>query len=309
MTDSKTYIKEGLKIIKMLIDEGNLASALNSCEELLKVDPYDKEIHSLLKKIEEKIIKKNTEKADRDIATTMHLWDEKKFDELMAVYAELIKFVPDHARLKSLIEKLSSAIGKEQRGQRADFIKRSLTAIENLISGKRFGDAIQALNELLGIDPLNSRAKSFFADAKRGLIEQRLRENAGVLESADSDRVIDFLNTLKSIDPEYQKVKSLMASALARASEQKLLERKIYINESIERMKKLFNEREYEKSAQACEEILRIDPKNLNGRAYMAKAISTIKREIDEGAVKRMKDAALTLAPEFAKNHAAFARV
>ena len=65
--DILAYFEEGMKAIKDLMKKGELQKAYLSCQELLKIDPYNKELLNLQKKIEEKILDTNTEKVKVEI--------------------------------------------------------------------------------------------------------------------------------------------------------------------------------------------------------------------------------------------------
>lgn len=307
--DPQTYIEQGLKIVKNLADKGDLAGAMNACQELLKVNPYDKSVHKYLEEIQEKILKENEKKVDADIESTMHLWKEGRFDELMQIYSKLYQYAPNHGRLKKLIEKLQEKTTETQKTSRQDFLAKALQAIKDLIKDSRFGDAIQACNELFSLDPLNSEGKELLLEAKNKLIDQKLKENARVVEGADFERALEFYNTLLAINPDNEKVKRLAETAKSHLGGQKELAGKIHFNESVDRMKQLFDAKEYEKVLQACEEILRIEPGNLTAKIFMQKASATIDEEIESKIIDKLKGAGAEAEQEYKKKKEGFVKV
>ena len=309
MVDPEQYITQGLKIVEALTAQGNLQSALSACEELLKINPYHRKVQKKLDEIQNAIVRKNEEKVDSDIAATMHLWKEGRLEELRRIYGRLFQFAPDHGKLRGLIEKLNAQLMQKQSRERGDFISSALAAIKKLLDEKRFGDTIQACNELLGVDPLNERAGELLAQAKKLLVEQKLQENQRVIEGADFQRAIELYQTLLSIDSKNEAVKRLMLTAQTHLASQNVLSSKIHLNESIERMKQLFKNAEYEKVLQMCEEIDRLNPGNFTARTFKKKARATIEREINEKTVEILKKNLAEKKAEFAKNPGAFAKI
>ncbi|MEK7171604.1 MAG: hypothetical protein AAB739_01715 [Patescibacteria group bacterium] len=307
--DPQTYIEQGLKIVKNLVSKGDLAGAMNACQELLKVNPYDKSVHKYLEKIQELIIKENEKKVDADIESTMHLWKEGKFDELMGIYEKLYQYAPNHSRLIKLIQKLQEKMAEGQKESQQDFLKKALSAIKGVINNGQFGDAIQACNEFLSLDPLNKEGKELLLDAKNRLIDQKLKENARVVEGADFERAFQFYDTLLAINPENEKVKKLQEAAASHLGGQKELAGKIHFNESIDRMKQLFDAKEYEKVLETCEEILRIDAGNMTAKIFMQKAVATIDDEIESKIVKKLHEAGAETELEYKKNAEGFVKV
>ena len=83
-----------------------------------------------------------------------------------------------------------------------------------------------------------------------------------------------------------KKLKSFKEAVASHLGGQKELAGKIHFNESIDRMKQLFDAKEYEKVLEACEEILRIDAGNMTAKIFMQKAGATIDDEIESKIVK-----------------------
>lgn len=309
MVDPSQYIKEGLSIVDKLVAEGNFQAALQSCQELSKVNPYDRRIQKKLKKIEEQIIHSNQIKVDRDIDATMHLWKEKKYEELLHIYNRLMQYAPHYKRLRGLIEKAQSELLKTQTQAQQEFERKAFAAIESLINEKKWADAIQACNEFLHLLPLHKTVQAYLGKAKEGLIEQKLEENEYVMHTADFEKAVEFYKSLLAIDPNNRRVQKLILNAEGHWAEQKLLAERIHLNESMNRMKDLFRHTEYEKVMQACEEILRLDPKNFTAKLFREKAKSAITREIDQAVVKKLFEVWDALAPEYKKNPEGFTRV
>ena len=309
MLNPDRYIKESLKVVQQLMHDGNFSAALKACEELVRVNPYNKNVTKCIKEIEEAILRDNEKKVDRDIDSTMHLWEEKRYDDLMKIYTKLYQFAPQHARLKSLIEKLMKTLGTAQQDNRRDYIERALKAIDQLMSEKRFGDCLQACSELLALDPFNSKAHELQTLAQNGLIELKLSQNSHISESANFDRMLEFYESLTSINAQNSKVKKLIVQAKSRVAEQHVLAAKIALNESIARMKELFKAEEYEKVIQSCEEIDRLDPGNFAARVFHKKAEATMDAESDILEGKQLKEQILLLSEEYTKQPASFVKL
>lgn len=309
MVDVEQYIKDGLKIVKTLISQGDLPSALRACQELLKVNPYHRKVQKYLKEIEERIVEQNKKKVEADIDSTMHLWKEERFDDLMKIYTRLYQYAPHNTRLQKLIVKLNETLSEQQKNVRASVVHESLAKIGAFVNEQKFGDAIGTANELLRVDPLNSEAAAYLKKAKAGLIEQKLKDNRRIIDSADFERQLEFFGSLLAIDPEYKEVKRLALRARSHLAEQKLIAEKIHLNESVARMKELFNKAEYEMVLQSCEEIERLDPGNFTAQVFRKKAKRTMKAEIDVLAVKWLKEKGKEMEEEYMKNPKGFVRI
>lgn len=309
MINIELYIKQGLQVIKDLIKKGDLSNALHACQELLKVNPYHIKVQKYLEEIEKLIVKTNIKKVDTDIDATMHLWKEEKYNDLLNIYTKLYQYAPNYGRLVSLIEKAYKKLESGQKEQRSAFIKNAIKIIDELISKENFGDAIQACNELIAYDPLNEKAKQYLLEAKNKLIEKKLAENQHLLDSADFDRLNELYDSLLAINPENQKIKSRQQQLKASIAEKNLLAEKIHLNESIVRMKELFNKAEYEKALQACEEIDRLDPGNFSAKVFKKKAKQSIDEESDMQILKKIKENLVTLKQEYQKSPQTFVKI
>lgn len=307
--DAQKYIKDGLKIVDNLIKQGNLQAALNTCQELLKVNPYDSDVQGYLKIVQEKIIADNRRRVDADIDATMDLWKEGRYSELVDIYNRLYAYAPGYNRLVSMMAKLDAKISKQQKNQKENLAEKFVDALKKLEDEKRFADMIQACNEMLSMDPMNVSATEYLKRAKGLLVEQKLRENQRVLESADFERTMSFLNSLLTIDPENETVKKLKGQTQMQLSEQKGVSARMDINEGITRMKDLFDHSEYEKVLQACEEINNIDPGNFTAKVFKTKAQDLLHSESNKLIVKKLKEAWAALAPEYKQNPGAFVRI
>ncbi len=309
MIDPETYISEGLKIVKALFDQGNLQAALGSCQELLKVNPYHRKVQKYLKNIEETIVEKNMEKVDSDIDQTMHLWKEGRYEDLMKIYSRLYQYAPNHKRLREFIAKLNQMFAKQQKNEMQTKAETMLRDISAQLEQKQFGNAIQACNELIRVDPLNAQAAVYLSKAKNELIEQKISENERIVDGGDFERALEFFDTLLAIDPENEKVKKLALRAKEHLAHQKAVAAKIHLNESIVRMKEFFKTAEYEKAIQACAEIDQLDPGNFTARIFRKKSEKTMRMESDAMIAKTLKETWTAMAPEISKNPEGFVKI
>ncbi|MFA6521127.1 MAG: hypothetical protein WCT53_01955 [Candidatus Gracilibacteria bacterium] len=309
MADLQKYIKDGLKIVDNLIKQGNLQAALNTCQELLKVNPYDSDVQSYFQIVQEKIIKDNRKKVDADIDATMDLWKEGRYAELAQIYDRLYAYAPGYDRLIGMMAKLEAKISKLQKTQKENLSGDFVAALKKLEDEKRFADMIQACNEMLSMDPKNEAATEYLKRGKRLLVEQKISDNPRIVEGADFERSMSFFNSLLAIDPENETVKKLKAETQGHLSEQKGVSARMDINESVTRMKDLFDHSEYEKVLQACEEIDNIDPGNFTAKIFKTKAQDLLHSESNKLIVKKLKEACAALTPEYKQNPGAFVRI
>lgn len=309
MVDPEKYIKDGLVIAKKLMKEGSLQTAYSACQELLKVNPYHKKIISLAEEIQECIVEANKKKVDSDIDATMHLWDEKRYDELQRIYVRLYQFAPTFKRLQKLIQKLNQYVSDDQKSQRSEFLKKALSAIRDLHDKGEFTDAMQACNELLSLDPMNDDARDALAKARKALVTKKLQENERITDSADFERQLEFYESLLAIDPGNASIARLASNAKAGLSERKVLAAKVELNLSIARMKVLFDHAEYEKVLQACDEIEQMSPRNFSALLFRKKTKNAIDEEIERQSVAKLRETWKNMLPEYQKNPEVYLRV
>ncbi len=309
MVDPELYISQGLKIIKTLVEQGNFQSALQGCQELLKVNPYHRKVQKYLKNIEEELCAQNIKKVDKDLDATMHLWQEGRYDDLLKIYTKLYQYTPQYKRLRGLIEKLNTTMSQQQSNQRTDFIKQAVAAISGLMNESRYAEAIQASTELLSVDPVNEDAEKVLKKAKTAIIDQKLTENERIIDGADFERASDFYRSLIAIDPSHARAKSLLQQVQAHMAEQKMIAEKIHLNESVMRMKELFKSGEYEKVLQACEEIRRLDPGNFTAKVFYRRATKTMNEEIEILALKKVRELNTVLQTEYGKSPSSFVKI
>ncbi|MEK9132102.1 MAG: hypothetical protein AAB606_00105 [Patescibacteria group bacterium] len=309
MQTPEQYIKEGLKIVEDLVKQHNLQAALNVCQELLKVNPYDKTLHDYLQKVQDLIIEDNERRVNADLDATMHLWDEAKYDELAKIYEKLAAYAPNHKRLRSLMMKLASKVEKQRSRQKESFIENFEEALAKLRMDERYPDMIQACNEVLSMDPLNEKAKRHLKEAKEALVDKNLRENNRLIEGSDFERALEFLNTLLSIDPENARVKQLQTQIKSHLSQRSEVSQRMDLNESILRMNDLFDKSEFEKVVEVCNEIENLSPGNFTAKVFKGKAEKIMQKESNRLIVKQLKETWAAMKPDYKKNKAAYVRV
>lgn len=309
MVDPEQYIAQGTALIDRFMEEKNFQAAFQACQELLKVNPYHRKLQKYLGKIQDRIVEENEKKVDADIAATMHLWKEKRYDDLQKIYIKLYQFAPNHGHLKNLIQRLSESLDDRAKQLKEERIRNFLEPARAALQKGEAGSALSNCLEVLKIDPLHKEALRLARNAREAIIEQKLRENERVLEGADFERKIELGNSLLSIDPVNEKVRRIIQQANAHLAQQRVLAEKIHLNESIARMKELFKTAEYEKVIQACEEIDRQDPGNFTAKAFKKKAQKTMAAETEVLVVRTLTEAWKTLEPEYAKNPGAFVKI
>jgi len=304
MSEADIYIKKGLNIIKGYLNSNNLAAALKGCQELYSINPYDDGVRSMYKKVQALVLEDNSRRVDQDIASTMPLWNEKKFAELGVIYKKLSAFAPTHAHLKEMILKLNIAMQHEQEGQRLAFIDKAVSAIHELIKQKKYRDAVGGSRELVKLAPLNSTAIALLKRTTKALIDDELEKNQRIVEGGDFDRSVEFLRSLLSIDSENSKLISLQKRALSHLNDQNKVSGKIAINESEQRLKDLYKSAEYEKVVQACNEIFLAEPGNIAAKIYKSKAERSLESESSKIILNKMlsKDYKSSIAEEMSIN-------
>lgn len=309
MTDITSYISEGIKAVKKLLREDDFFNANLGCQELLKVAPYDRKLLKLMTKIEKKILGQNLKIVKKEIKKTWRLWDEKRYSELLQIYQRLYEYAPQYEKLHDLMEKAEEALGQEEKENRRLFIKQTFEAIEKMYREDRWGEVIQACKELLVIDPRNSDVKNLLAKAREKLVEWRLQNEERLVDSAEFERQIAFFNELLGVDPHAEKVKKMLIEARGKLQEKQNIEAKILSNEGEKRIKELFDNQEYEKVLQSCEELKIVDLKNFIANLYEKKARAAMDDEIEQKVFKLIVEGFSKLREEYQRNKVGFMKI
>lgn len=307
--DILAYFEEGIRAIHDLIKKGDFQKAYLSCQELLKIDPYNQEVSGLLEKIQKQILDSNLQKVKEEIDKAEHLWGEGKYEELVQIYSKLLEYAPQYEKLYKLIEKANQKMGKQETDRRSVFIAQALSAIEKAFREKRYGEAILGANELLTIDPQNKRALEISKRAREEIIDQKLKENEKIVDSGEYARAVELYESLLQIDPDSEKVKRLYMDAQQHLLGKKQTEEKILVNEGVKRLKELFDAQEYEKVVEAADGILQLDSRNITAKIYRQRAEETMEKEIDLAVLKKIQGNIPALREEYQKNQAAFIRI
>lgn len=296
-------------MVKRLISEGDLLNANLTCQELVKVDPYNKKLLKLFRKIENKILDQNEKIVKKEIDRTWNLWDEKRYDELLRIYQRLYEYAPQYEELHQLIDKAEKALGTEELKKRKEFIQQAFLAIKDMFDQSRYGEVVRACEEFLIVDPRNEKARDIQKRAKEKLVDAKLKENERIVDSGEYERQLELYGELLKIDPRSSRVKKLQMDALQKLSEKKKIDMRMTVNEGMKRIKNLFVAQEYEKVLQACEDVMTWDKDNLIAKIYRKKAESAIEDETDSRALKIIQEGFGKLREEYEKNKAAFVRI
>lgn len=309
MLDPDTYVKEGLKAVDQLVDRGDLVTALKACEELLRVNPYHNGAQSMLSNIHVRIEKQNEEMVDRDIQSTMKLWDEHRYDDLRVIYGKLLKFSPNHKKLLSLVSKLNETVTDEVKKAHRELKEKARTAIESLITEQKFDDVLQACSELGEYFPGDGEAEKMIKKFRYAVIDGKLEQNKLLTNTSDFMAAEAFYSSLLQIEPTHKRVQDLLSETREHGTKARMLDAKIHLAESIERMKKMWNTHEYEKVSQACDEILQQDSSNFTAKLYKNKAASILSKESDELEQKQLSEHWAKLSEEYKQDKSKFVKI
>ncbi len=306
MLDPDTYVAQGLKAVDQLVDSGDLITALKACEELLRVNPYHHGAQSTLSNIHVKIEKQNEDLVDHDIQNTMKLWDEHRYDDLRVIYGKLLKFSPNHKKLLSLVSKLNETFTEEVKKAHKELKDKARTAIESLIKDQKYDDALLACTELSEYFPQDAEAENMIKKMRYSVIDAKLEENKLLSNTADFMAAEAFYESLLKIEPSHKRVNTLLSETREHDTKSRILDSKIHLNESIERMKKLWNTHEYEKVDQACDEILQQDARNFTAKIYKKKSASILANESDVLEQKQLAEQWQKMSEEYNKDRTQF---
>lgn len=214
--ESSSRLLQLVNEAERLLEQGELAGALKSIEEALKLSPTDERALGLRARIE---LEQQNERASREAFATGH--KAFKTGELTVAESELKKALqldPKNARASSLLE-----IIHEDRSTRAKSfdLKEAIWDAENKLHAGDAAGAVERLNKLSADYPQNDEVRRLLETAQKQAAEQRERQGrewldgqmkmAGQLvESKDFDQATRVLAGVKNRFPNEPQVQQML---------------------------------------------------------------------------------------------------
>lgn len=274
---------EQLNTIKEQIQSGKFTESFRELTILLNDNPNDKEITKLYEKVKAKIYSSNVEKVDTAIENAEHLWNEKKYSELLSIYIKLASYVPNYNRLKKLIQKTYDKLKANSNEQNKEYLENCKQLISTAINEQNYAQALKIAENAIFDHPENPMYQMILIDTKRLIVDAKLKKNKDNIEQNTITETYDFIKKLYEFEPTYERTHDLLLSNYKKLKQYYDEKQKIFERDAERQIKILYNTKEFEKSEQAARELLRINPQSNYAKKYITKC----KQKIEEDNFKK----------------------
>lgn len=169
VTEQKGAVDDFIKHIEKLIEEGNHHDAIVECQKFLGKIPGHEKVILLDKKARDLYVV-------QQLKENKILLDSKKFKEIEIFLKKLQQVNPQSGKIKSLLDKAAKRETVAIEYERKDFAYQSLEHIYTLVQKQKWEKAVQALEELLKVDPKNMKALELLDKARAKFDKQLTKE-------------------------------------------------------------------------------------------------------------------------------------
>ncbi|GEM_PF-983739 len=167
----KTYNKELLAIqkkyfagqyeqIRSLVNEKKYQQAVTVADKLLPLNFKLQKIKKILRKIRKSWV-------DLLLKQNEALLQSSKFEDMLLFCTQLKNIDPDSTKVNRLTRSIKNAYQQYRIEEKREFIYSSLEKIRTLLQLKKYEKALEALEEILAIDPYNREGRSLYKKAKQ----------------------------------------------------------------------------------------------------------------------------------------------
>jgi len=265
--------------ILKLYKANNFNECFNALQFYLTHNPKDLKAIKLLQKVKKQILKTNIAKIEEAIKRFDHLWKQKKYPELLQAYLEIQKFAPDYIPLQKKIEKVYKLLQKNNQDQNYLEFKKIKDVVEVKISNNELTDSIKFVEEAFLKNPNNPLVKKLVLETKRNTIDIKLKQNRKPIKQGNIPKIYDFIKSLYELEPTYYKIQTLLVKYHGLLRKYYENQKYVYLKDSMQQIKVLYNKSEFQKCLQASNELLRTTVYNNFANKYKIKAENAIVNE------------------------------
>ena len=262
--------------ILKLYKANNFNECFNALQFYLTHNPKDLKAIKLLQKVKKQILKTNIAKIEEAIKRFDHLWKQKKYPELLQAYLEIQKFAPDYIPLQKKIEKVYKLLQKNNQDQNYLEFKKIKDVVEVKISNNELTDSIKFVEEAFLKNPNNPLVKKLVLETKRNTIDIKLKQNRKAIKQGNIPKIYDFIKSLYELEPTYYKIQTLLVKYHGLLRKYYENQKYVYLKDSMQQIKVLYNKSEFQKCLQASNELLRTTVYNNFANKYKIKAENAI---------------------------------
>ena len=204
------------------------------------------------------------------------MWGQKRYKDLLDLYLKIQVFAPNFRPLQKKIEKAYNQILKEEKKVNESKITKVATLVYGYIETKNYQEALDFIYATIKTDPNNSAYQKILIETKRKIIDLKLKENKSKFASPNIPEIYDFIKKLYDLEPSYFKIQKLLTSQNIKLKQYYKVKENEYIKDAELQIKVLYNEGNYQKSLQACKDLLRTKQTNKFAQKYYRKNLDAI---------------------------------
>jgi hypothetical protein len=189
----KIYSQD-LNSIKDLINKKKFQEGIRLAERLRIRALHSREVLNLILDIRRKWV-------DNEIESKKSFLAGDKWDDITLFYQGLFRIDEKSAKLKTLIESAKKNAKQKRIEEKRDFIYSGLEKIKTLFQLKKFESAMIAANEILMIDPENTKAQVYAQKAiirvKKLIDRELLQQMVSTIKNTKQDYKINKKNYIR----------------------------------------------------------------------------------------------------------------
>ena len=158
----------------------------------------------------------------------------------------------------------------ELRKQSENIQENSLTiyekSLEDLVSQKKYSEVLEKINETEKNFAGETEVRKVHIRIKDKIIDAKINEKKELFDTEKYEEIVNFLYQLRYIHPVSKKIEKLLRKYRSRLLDQQLENKQDFVFRSKENIKNLILLGKFEFAIEACEDLIRVDPRSLFAR-------------------------------------------
>lgn len=309
MDPLKALVDEYLSHAQAAYDAENFQAAYKLCLKVLEIVPDDENVLSLKRKIEDAVENYNIHLIDKQIDSLQHLWKEERYQEIVNALQELYKVAPHYGRLEKLLAEAEEKFRDQMGNKMKDSLKNYENELDQLFSQGFYTEAIEKINATEKIHPKEEKLRKIHLSIKDRIIGKKLKEKETLMNSDKYEEIVNFLYRLNYLHPSSKKVQKFLRKYRKELLNSQLEGKRDFIFRSKENIKNLILLEKYEFAIEACEDLLKIDPRNLFAKKTILSSEAKLKRFLREAMYQQITEQTEELKKEYGEHAQNFIRI
>ena len=262
------YFEQLEQKINFLLTDRKFKEAFALCKEYILQYPEESRFIKIKNKIE-KAVEEENEKITKDkLEAIKPLWKEEKYIDILKILKDLINASPNNAKLKSLYLDAENLYKKQFEKLNAKFNEEQRKRLNNVLQNNP-GQINEELYILEKENPGSLNVKNLVLEYQDKLIEKKIEDKKELINSDKYDIIENFLEELKKIDKSNKRIQDIEKELKSRKLEGEIGQTKEFVYGGEKHLDTLLKLKKYDKAIKTAEEILKVDPNNINVRKVL----------------------------------------